>query len=368
MTRTGPNLRALHAGLVTLPEFASVKLEELVPMSVKGLAHDHVSVAGYGALLRIPKQSQFGLSALDNLTYQTACFERVARAHRSPRPLGVILPNEDIPLGAIVADQIEGRPPRLPLDLPKLADAMARIHALPLPPPQQRPPLEDHKDPVAGILREIEQQARFLEETNVGPASRREIDAELSWAMEFPTLEGCLLPPQPQTLVLTDTHPGNFLIDARDHAIIVDLEKALYGSPGIDLAHATVYSSTTWDPDTWADLNIKEVSDFYRHYLGILAMTGNVRLAETLRSWLLPMRRLLFLRAITWCVKWKALHGLNRKPDKQTLDNTEDWSAENSDPALIEHVAGRVEDYLSPATLERMREEWMSPDSPLHDI
>ena len=49
--------------------------------------------------------------------------------------------------------------------------------------------------------------------------------------------------------MLTDTHPGNFLIDeTRDgeaKAVIVDLEKALYGSPGIDLAYATVYSSTT---------------------------------------------------------------------------------------------------------------------------
>ena len=39
------------------------------------------------------------------------------------------------------------------------------------------------------------------------------------------------------TLVLTDTHPGNFLIRPDGQAVIVDLEKALYGSPGIDLAH-----------------------------------------------------------------------------------------------------------------------------------
>jgi hypothetical protein len=39
-------------------------------------------------------------------------------------------------------------------------------------------------------------------------------------------------------------------------------------------------------------------------------------------------------------------------------DSASDWSAENTDPALIAHVADRVGEYLRPATLRRMRAEW----------
>ncbi len=40
-------------------------------------------------------------------------------------------------------------------------------------------------------------------------------------------------------------------------------------------------------------------------------------------------------------------------------ESTEDWSAENTDPATIAHVAERVADYLAPETLEAMRGEWL---------
>ena len=161
------------------------------------------------------------------------------------------------------------------------------------------------------------------------------------------------------TLVLTDTHPGNFVVQEDGTAVIVDLEKALYGSPGTDLAHATVYSSTTWDLDCSAELTVDQVAGFYRRYLEIAAP----ELANSLRPWLLPMRRLLFLRAITWCVKWSVLRGRARLDAKHAAHSTEDWSAENSDPALIDHVAGRVADYLSAESLARMRAEWLQTPS-----
>lgn len=41
-------------------------------------------VAGHGVLLRVPKQSQLGLSAASNLTYQAACFERAGPGATCP--------------------------------------------------------------------------------------------------------------------------------------------------------------------------------------------------------------------------------------------------------------------------------------------
>ena len=118
---SGPDLDALHAALRDLPAFAQVGRSDLQPMRVKGLAHDHVAIRGSGALLRVPKQSQFALTAADNFAYQAACFERVSVSRHAPRLHGVIAPAPMVPMGALVVDHIDGRPPRLPDDLPAFA-------------------------------------------------------------------------------------------------------------------------------------------------------------------------------------------------------------------------------------------------------
>jgi len=359
----GLDLAALAAALKGFPDFAGITAEALEPLNFKGLAHDHLAIAGHPMLLRVPKQSQFALAAADNLAYQAACFERVAVSGHGPRLFGAIPPSPEIPMGALLVERIHGRPPRLPDDLPAFAEAMARVHALAVPPADERPPLADHRDPVGEALAEIERQAAFLEEAGLAPAAEREIRDELAWATVFAREVAASGREQPIALVLTDTHPGNFLIDGDGRAIIVDLEKALYGSPGTDLAHATVYSSTTWDPDSTAELTVAEVAHFYRRYREVLAETAGDALAAALSPWLIPMRRLLFLRAITWCVKWSVLHRRAGLAEKHDAASTEDWSAENSDPATISHVAGRVADYLSPATLRRMRSEWQAEPS-----
>ncbi len=327
----------------------------LLPLRVTGLAHDHVALGELPLLLRVPRQSQFALSAETNLAYQAACFRRVAASGHGPRLYGVIAPRSEIPMGALLVERIFGRPPRLPGDLAALAEAMASVHALPLPPAPGRPPLEDHLDPVAGALAEIKRQSAFLDQAEVAPDTQAQLDEELAWARSFAAETSRT--PQPRSLVLTDTHPGNFLIEPGGRAVIVDLEKALYGSPGTDLAHATVYSSTTWDVATRAELSQVEVAAFYRHYLDTLAATAGVEAAHALRPWLIPTRRLLALRALTWCAKWRVLYRRGRPADR--ANGTEDWSAENSDPALIAHVADRVDLYLSPEVVRRMRAEWL---------
>jgi hypothetical protein len=339
------DLSALAAALSALPGYRGTTAADLAVLNVKGLVHDHVTLAGRGLLLRVPKLSQFALSAGDNLAYQAACFARVAKSGHGPKLHEVLRPQRRLPMGALLVEKIDGRPPRLPEDLPLLAEAMARVHALPVPPPTSRPPLHDHQDPVGGAMAEIEAQAAFLDEAGLDPAARAEIDDELAWARNFRNESVGRV--QPVTLVLTDTHPGNFLIEEAEaraaRAVIVDLEKALYGSPATDLAHATLYSSTTWDPDTWAELNLEQVAAFYRRYLELIGEP----LAAELAPWLVPLRRITMLRAISWCVKWRVLHARARRADQDMTESAEDWSAENTDPATIAHVADRVADYLS---------------------
>lgn len=352
------NLDDLRAALSESPDHRRLATGALRPLKAQGLAHDHVALGESGVLARVPKQSQFGYAAADNLAYQAACFERVSASGHGPMLHGVLPPSERLSMGALLVEQIDGRPLRLPEDLPATAEAMAAVHSLPLPPEARRPPLENHGDPVAGALAEIEGQAAFIPEAGLEPESREEIERELAWARDF---AASLAGAQPITLVLTDTHPGNFLVRPDGRAVIVDLEKALYGSPGTDLAHHTVYSSTTWDTEVCAELSGAEVAAFYRRYLD----DAEPALAEALRPWLLPMRRITWLRAITWCVKWSVAHRRERLDAKQAAESTEDWSAENTDPALIAHVADRVATYLSPEILRRMTGEWR--DEPLLD-
>jgi aminoglycoside phosphotransferase (APT) family kinase protein len=352
-------LHALAAALAALPGWQGADAAQLEDLRDTGLAHDHFRILGSPWLLRVPKQSQFGYSARDNLAYQAACFQRVSVSGHAPGLGGVIEPSPAVPMGALLVRFIEGRPPRLPEELPLLAEAMARVHALPLPEADARPPLEDHGDPVAGIWREIRAQAESLPAAHLSPEAASEIGAELAWAEAFAEEVARRRPEQPVTLVLTDTHPGNFLVTPEGKAVIVDLEKALYGSPGVDLAHASIYSSTTWDLATQAELSSGEVAAFYRRYLEIARESGGAAFAEALRPWLIPMRRLLFLRAITWCALWRVSHETAARAAKESAESTRDWSAENSDPALIAHVKGRTDLYLSAAVLKRMRAEWL---------
>jgi len=110
----------------------------LVRLPDKGLAHDHVRITGSGLLARIPKQSQMRLTPADNLAYQAACFQRAAAGGHAPRLHGVLAPCANLPRGALLVQEVQGRTAALPGDLAAIVQALAALHALPLPAPAAR--------------------------------------------------------------------------------------------------------------------------------------------------------------------------------------------------------------------------------------
>jgi hypothetical protein len=350
-----PLLQAVHRRLIRLPDYREVGLEDLVPLQGTGLAHNHVRVRGHGVLLRLPKQSQLGLSATANLTYQAACFERAAPGRHVPGLHAVLLPDETVPLGALVVDEVPGRPPLLPDDLPAIVRSLVAIHALPVPLASARTPLRDHADPVGETLGEIGRQASYLDAAQLSTDAKAAIDEELAWAAEFQ--RGSSRPPV--TLISFDAHPGNFLILDSGTAVLVDLEKARYGAAGFDLAHATLYTSTTWDVACNAVLDTAETADAYRLWLDSVPAP----LADASHPWLLPLRRLMWLWSVTWCAKWRVESRASAKDAKHAADSAEDWSADLSDRALVDHVAGRVADYLDAGTIAAIRSEWLGENA-----
>jgi hypothetical protein len=342
---TSIDLSRLFTILEARPAFSGIQEGDLERLPDKGLAHDHVRIKslrirGRRPLVRLPRLSQFGLDPTHNLSYQAACFERSSQSGHAPFLIDRLEPSDSLPMGGLVVAEIEGGPVSLPKDLAGMAECLARVHLLPVPDLDARSPLANHDDPVLGIMGFIEAQAPFVERSARDPEAVRLLTEELAWARCFAANHAGSHPPA--RLCLTDTHPGNFLTEPDGTVYFTDLEKALYGSPAVDLGHATVLTSTLWDIDVQAELTLREIQGFYASYLGYLP-TG---MADAVRPWLLPMRRLTWLRSTTWSCKWYA---------ERHRGQTEETGLR---ARIRDHVGGRLAAFVDVGTITRVREEW----------
>ncbi|MES2938978.1 MAG: aminoglycoside phosphotransferase family protein [Pseudomonadota bacterium] len=326
-TRLDPIRAALRAG--GHPAASSA----FVPLAAKGLAHDHLRCVGTGWLLRIPRQSQLNLPPAEALAYEAACFTRASASGCTPALALAIPAAAQLPWGALLVRDIEGRAARLPQDLHAIARTLAALHALPLPAPAERPPLLAPADALAALLHELEAQARQGEVAGLPAAAAHAIRDGLRQLRER------LAQPHRPTprLIAFDTHPGNFVVDAQGKAWLVDLEKCRYAYPGLDLAHATLHTSTTWDVESRASLSVDEVVGFYAAW----AQAAGPELAADARPWHAPLRHAMWLWSLTWCAMWHA-----RAP-----------APPDGDDALMRHVRERVGHYLSKDGVERVRQE-----------
>ncbi len=324
----------LHTALTRLPAFAGLSPDALEPMPRRGVAHDHVRLVGRGLVARVPRWSQLGLDPFANLEQQAAAFRRAAPGGHTPELAAVLPPGPDLPMGALVVTEIAGRPPRLPDDMPAIARALAALHALPLPPPEERAPLPAPADPVTATLAQVERQAVWFERAGLTPDASALLRAELDAARAF----RCEAP-IPVTLVGSDVHPGNFLIDAAGKAWFTDLEKAQYGHPAIDLAHASLYTSTKWEREVAAVLTPGEVADFHAAWEAAVPPA----LAEAVRPWRRPLRRLTWLRTLSWMARWR-VEGAALSPDMPD--------------SLAAHMDTHAADVLRPDVIERVAAEW----------
>ena len=336
----GPTVAGLAAAIGAQPEFAHIKPADLTRLRRKGVSHDHYAIAGRPVVARVPRLSQWDLDGDAFLAYQRAAFNRAAPAGHTPRLHAVIPPATDLPGGALLVDRIDGKPPGLPASMPAIASALAAIHTLPVPRSTDRAPL-DHTDATIAIVQRIENQAAYLDKADLPRETFAALVEERVWARTFAADPPA---PAPAVLVGTDTHPGNFLIDDQGHAWFVDLEKAAYGNPAIDLAHASLPTSTGWDPDCQGDLARADIAAFYEHYRSRTEPSHWTQLAR----WLLPARRLTWLRTITWFARWRR--------EFASAPATPD------DPAIRAHIERHIDSCLTPEAVAAVRHQWLEPN------
>lgn len=340
MTR-GPDREQISELLHTSGIAPGILPDSLTVLSTKGISHDHWRIGETGLVLRIPRMNQWGMGPDIALEYQKTAFHQGAESGHTPNCIETLAPSIALPRGALIVEEIVGRAPVLPDDLAAIADALAALHAMSLPDNDASTPLQVHRNPVSSTLKVIEEQAVFVGRAGLAPDTAAAIREDLSWARAFasrgePDFELCF--------VGTDTHPGNFLIDPQGKAWFVDMEKSLYGAAPIDLAHATLPTSTGWDPDCEGVPVWQDVEKFYQHYLDKM---GRDRTAE-LSPWLLPLRRLTWLRTITWFARWRA-----------------SWSvadhAAARDDSMTNHIRAHIERSFQPEMVAVCREDWLAP-------
>jgi len=328
----------LLAALRQLPALAALESAALEPLPQKGVAHHHERLKGYGLVLRVPRWSQSGLKPAALLAQEAAAFRAAEPSGHTPALAAVLAPRDGLPMGALVVREVVGRPPRLPQDLPALAQALAALHRLPLPAPTERAPLADPAEPAAALLAQVERQAAWFDQTALPAAVRQTLAQQLAQSQHELRQPG--RPPAPKTLIGVDTHPGNFLIDATGRAWFLDLEKAHYSTPAIDLAHTSLYTSTTWDAACAAVLAPEAVAAFHQAW----AAAVPPGLAQAVRPWRAPLRRLTWLRSLTWMARWREAGptlgaGLPLERQRHFQRCTDDFFQ----PATLARVAAEIE-------------------------
>jgi len=313
-----------------------VPVDRLAVTPLPGRVHDHwrLDAADGPLLVRVPKLSHLGLSPRAALIYEAQAFRRAAPGGTTPCLHRILRVSPGLPWGALVVDAIDGRPPRLPDDLPAIGRALAGVHALPVPPPARRRPLLDPADPVGYLLGVVDDQLEPVR-GRLGAEARRLLEAETAAA------RAAVPPTRPAPrLALADTHPGNFRVRDDGRAVMVDVERPVYDSPAVDLAHASLPTSLAWDPAVTGTAGRAEIVRFHNAWAA--AVPGD--LAAAVRTAVLVYRRLVWLRTTSWACAWTARNDLAAALD-------------SPDPATA-GLARRLARFVDPEMMEAARGEW----------
>lgn len=313
----------------------------LTAMDGTGVSHDHFKISDSGWILRVPKLSQLGLDAETQLKVQAAAFQRAAPSGATPK-IKVTLPVSDtLPRGGLIIEHIVGRAPRAPSDLPTLARALAAVHGLRTPMANARSPIQTYDNPFTPIFAAATAAIeRYLPGSSLSTKARATMLDRLAWLADKAKAP---LPQAHSRLTLSDTHPGNFIIQPNGDAVFVDLEKPAYSSPTIDLAHAVIGVAAGWDPVACMQLTPTDRQAF----IDAWQEAAPDDLVAACQPLLLPMRQAVWLRTISFFLKWR---------EESAMQGP--WSAERLGANAAKHFLSHIEHSLSEQAIISAAEDW----------
>ena len=135
-------------------------------------------------------------------------------------------------------------------------------------------------------------------------------------------------------------------------AWFVDLEKVHVGSPAIDLAHATLADLDAVASRCRQVLSRDEVQALLRTLSREDRDGGRPTRCE---PWLLPMRRLTWLRTTLFMARWRVQTRSPRDPSDPAQ-----WSDAGTRPAMKAHIDARIDQCFRRDTIQSIRAEWTS--------
>ncbi|MGE0714379.1 MAG: aminoglycoside phosphotransferase family protein [Alphaproteobacteria bacterium] len=342
--RHGIDLLLLHRRLVRLASFADLMPDELTPLPAAGITNLHVRLGARGLVARIPLVCFHSMAPAMNLDYQATSFRRAGASGRVPRLRALIRPARGLPLGCLVVEEVQGRPAHAIDDLPAIADTLAAIHALPMPPPEGYRPLIAIRNPVQHLARTACDAWAGIPSRWLDPSAAAQVREEIGWARNVAAAADPAT--QPRRLIATDPHAGNFVVDASGRAILIDLDQCYYGAPMVDLARASMPVADSWDPAAPFGAPASAILAFERAW----AAAVPADLAAAARPWLRPVRRLVWLMHLG--------HGARAW---LSPDGPAGPAATVFDPVRQAAMRAAVRFRVRPESVARMRRQWLGP-------
>ena len=149
---------------------------------------------------------------------------------------------------------------------------------------------------------------RFLDKAVPDPGARAEIAEELRAMRGMAPALGQRA--QPLTMALADTHPGNFIVDRPASPGSSISRRCMSARPRSISRTRRCRPRRCGIPTSAGVLSRAEVQGFYDVYLERIG-SGT---AEALRPWLVPMRRLTWLRTTLFMARWRVETRAPRDP------------------------------------------------------
>lgn len=312
------NLKNILQHLHKIEPFQDLELSNVTEIHSRGLAHDHVKLGDTGWILRIPRGNQLGMTDEAYLKLQNTIFQRAAASKRTPDILGTIVPNDDLPHGALIVQYIKGRNIQSEQDLNAVAECLGQIHKLPV--PVFTNPLEKSNSPLSGQLFLLDEVFKgAFDHDSLSHETKKLLKEEYQHLKtKLRQLNGQNLP---FSLIGGDSHLGNYLIGENGKAYMVDLEFASYDLSLIDLADACLSITSELDPDIGVVPSPEKITAFYQTWKN----TVGSEMANALKPAIKTTEQLVQLRTLAWLCYWQA-EGQHKEKSKVSPGSFKNWN------------------------------------------